>query len=60
MKYSEALKFLRQYNKEYAIENQIIKAVTSILDHIIEDSENKSKEDLIECVKQVKNEVSPS
>ena len=59
MKYAEALKVLRQYDKEYAKNNEILLAVTSVLDYIIEDSENESKEDLIEWVEQVKDEVSP-
>ena len=59
MKYAEALKVLKQYDKEYATNNEILEAVTSVLDYIIEDSENESKEDLVEWVDQIKNEVNP-
>jgi len=59
MKYAEALRVLKQYDKEYAKENEILEAVISVLDYVIEDSENESKEDVIDWVKQVKEEVHP-
>ena len=59
MDYKTALENLRQYNREYSKGNELLESVVACINYIVDDSENESKEDIIEWAEQVKSELLP-
>ena len=59
MDYKTALENLRQYNREYSKGNELLESVVACINYIVEDSENESKEDIIEWAEQVKSDLLP-
>ena len=59
MDYKTALENLRQYNREYSQGNELLESVVACINYIVEDSENESKDDLIEWAEQVKTDLLP-
>jgi len=59
MEYKKALDNLRQYNRKYSIGNELLESVVACINYIVEDSENESKDDLLEWAEIVKNDLLP-
>jgi len=59
MEYKKALENLRQYNREYSTGNELLESVVACINYIVEDSENESKEDLLEVAEFVKTDLLP-
>jgi len=59
MDYKTALENLRQYNREYSQDNELLESVVTVINYITEDNENQSKEDIIEWAEQVKSDLLP-
>lgn len=59
MDYKIALENLRQYNREYSKGDELLESVVACINYIVEDSENESKEDIIEWAEQVKSDLLP-
>lgn len=59
MNYKTALENLRQYNREYSQGNELLESVVACINYIVDDSENESKEDIIEWAEQVKSDLLP-
>jgi hypothetical protein len=59
MDYKTALENLRQYNREYSTGNELLESVVACINYIVEDSENESKDDLLECAEIVKTDLIP-
>lgn len=59
MDYKKALENLRQYNREYSTGNELLESVVACINYIVEDSENESKDDLLEVAEIVKNDLLP-
>lgn len=59
MDYKTALENLRRYNREYSQGNELLESVSACISYIVDDSENESKEDIIEWAEQVKSDLLP-
>ena len=59
MEYKKALENLRQYNREYSTGNELLESVVACINYIVEDSENESKDDILEMAEIVKNDLLP-
>lgn len=59
MDYKTALENLRQYNREYSQGDELLESVVACINYIVEDSQNESKEDIIEWAEQVKSDLLP-
>lgn len=57
MNYTEAIKLIQEYNREYSKGDELIESIISCINYIIQDSENESKEDLIEYAEFVINDL---
>lgn len=59
MEYKKALENLRQYNREYSVGNELLESVVACINYIVDDSENESKDDLLETAEIVKSDLLP-
>jgi len=57
MNYIKAIETIKQYNKEYAVDNEILEAVCTIIDYCVDDWETDLKSEIVKLLIDIRKQL---